>query len=88
MLTLKDVITRSLGYETHIQPEISKTIQVKPQDILLLCTDGITAELNDDQIQRIMFNAQTVQEKAQQLVQTANTVKGSDNITAFVALVE
>jgi serine/threonine protein phosphatase PrpC len=82
----RGVITRSLGYEPHIQPEISKIINVKPEDVLLLCTDGITAELNDEQIQSIMLHAATLDEKAKQLVETAKTVKGSDNITAFVAL--
>lgn len=84
----RGVITRSLGYEPHIQPEISKAITVKSGDVLLLCTDGITAELNDEQIQGIMQNAATIEEKAKQLVETANAVKGSDNITAFVALLE
>lgn len=54
-------------------------------DELLLCTDGLSRRLTDDQIQRILTNATTPENATSALIDAANAAGGNDNITVIVA---
>lgn len=56
-------------------------IELSPDDILLLCTDGLVDELNDQRIHRVVSRAESVSDAGRNLVQYANESGGSDNIT-------
>ena len=81
----KNIITRAIG----VLPEVSADffeIEVKPEDTILMCSDGLTNMVDDEEIKRIVLGQRDIVEKAEKLVETANINGGKDNIT--VVLIE
>ncbi|MDN6351400.1 MAG: SpoIIE family protein phosphatase, partial [Yaniella sp.] len=54
-------------------------------DRFLLCTDGLTGEVEDQEIGLVLASASSVQDAADQLVELGLETDGSDNITVLVA---
>lgn len=79
---LRSQLTRHAGLE-ELEPEV-RTIDVQSGDRLLLCSDGLTKELDDAHIEAVLAQAPDVQKASRQLVNEANDHKGRDNITALV----
>lgn len=82
----KNLITRALGVSSSIVPEYNRC-EVAPGDILLLCTDGLTNMVPDEEIARVLqetafFDAPKL------LVQRALQAGGQDNITVLLMGVE
>lgn len=82
----KNVITRSLGPHTNVQVDIEGPFPIEPGDTFLLCSDGLTGQVADDEIGAILANLPP-REAAQVLVDLANLRGGPDNITVVVAKV-
>lgn len=80
----RHVITRSLGPEANVEVDIEGPHPVLPGDTFLLCSDGLTAHLNDAEIGMICSELGP-NEASRLLVNLANLRGGSDNITAVVA---
>jgi serine/threonine protein phosphatase PrpC len=59
---------------------------VAEDDILVLCSDGLSGLVEDDEILRIVASSQPA-ESVQQLIARANAAGGPDNITAIVVRV-
>jgi PPM family protein phosphatase len=78
----RHVITRALGIDPELEVD-SRTIEVRPDDAFLLCTDGLTEMVDDETIRRILEDA-SAQEAAERLVREANDRGGVDNITVVV----
>ncbi|MGX4645178.1 MULTISPECIES: Stp1/IreP family PP2C-type Ser/Thr phosphatase [Holzapfeliella] len=76
----KNIITESLGVSQSINPEYVKMIPNK-FDIVLLCSDGLTNTLTRSQIQKVLNQDMTLQEKCDVLIALANEAGGEDNIT-------
>lgn len=83
----RSVITRALGSDPHLQPDLYE-INVETGDRLLLCSDGLSTMLRDKSIEDIMNKASDPQRCASQLVSAAITAGGYDNVTVIVANVE
>ena len=83
----RNVITRAVGIEPTITPDVSH-FDVQPGDNLLLCTDGLTNMVPEDEIAQTLQYAPTPQAAAERLIQQANRNGGKDNITAVVARLE
>lgn len=81
----RHVITRSLGANGEVLPDISQ-LRVQKGDRFLLCTDGLTEMVNDEDIGRILAEA-APREAVQKLLTVANNAGGVDNITAVVVWV-
>lgn len=79
----RHVITRAVGALTDSRPEFS-LVPVEPGARLLLCTDGLTGELSEASISRILGHAQGSGEAVEQLVRAAVDAGGHDNVTALV----
>lgn len=79
----KNVITRSLGIEKAVQID-THYLELTDNDMLLLCSDGLTDMLNDDQIQKVLENDSAVGQKCDQLIQLANDAGGLDNISVIL----
>jgi len=79
----KNIITRSVGVDREVKPDIYKMPLIAGQYVLL-CTDGLSNAVSADEMCAILNNDISVQEKAQQLVQMAKDNDSSDNITALV----
>lgn len=81
-------LTRHLGVfpeEGGISPNISVIDDVEDGDIILLCSDGLTDMLSDDEITAIISTAENAQGAASKLVRRALEVGGKDNITVMTA---
>ncbi|NOY25770.1 MAG: serine/threonine-protein phosphatase [Oligoflexia bacterium] len=78
----KNILTQSVGYHGPVEPDTS-TRPVRPGDIFIICSDGLTDPLDDDQITRICLGA-PLDQLAEELIQEAIDAGGDDNITAVV----
>ncbi len=83
----RSVITRAIGSDPHMQPDIYE-LNVETGDRILLCSDGICTMIEDPEIARIMGSSETAQECADNLVGAALDAGGYDNATAIVMDVE
>ena len=80
---LQNVLLRALGTEPDVEVEISEELLMEG-DTVLLCSDGLTHELSDEQIAAALCDADEAQEAASHLVELANQAGGGDNITVIV----
>lgn len=81
----KNYVTRALGVESSVEVEVHEE-HVVPGDIYLLCSDGLSDMIEDEDIHLTIstFNA-NLQTVAEQLVQLANDNGGRDNVTVTLA---
>jgi PPM family protein phosphatase len=79
----RSVLTRALGVETVVDVD-DDTVQVRPGDRLLLCTDGLTSMVSEQAVEEVLGAVPDPQEAAQRLVQLANEGGGTDNTTVVV----
>jgi serine/threonine protein phosphatase PrpC len=79
----KNVITRALGMRDSVQVDIG-TYDVRDGDVYLLCSDGLSGMVEDDQLQSIMLEAPNLEHSVAELVDQANRAGGTDNITTLV----
>ena len=79
----RSILTRALGVDESVQVD-EGDVQVETGDRLLLCTDGLTGMVPEEQIQEIMLGATDPQRVVDRLVKVANHAGGIDNITAVV----
>lgn len=79
----RNVVTRAVGTGPDPEPDYW-LIPAGPTDRLLVCSDGLTAELTDAQIAAVLVAQDDPQDAAQALVDAAVRAGGSDNVTAVV----
>jgi serine/threonine protein phosphatase PrpC len=80
---LRNVITRALGGALQVNPDASE-IQAKPGDMFLLCSDGLTGMVPEEEILRIVAENADPVVACQKLIDEANERGGLDNITAIL----
>lgn len=83
----KNVIVRALGMKESVQVDI---ITEKPHlgDTFLLCSDGLTGMIKDDQMQHILMSERDLDRAVERLITAANEEGGVDNISVVLARVE
>jgi PPM family protein phosphatase len=79
----RSIITRALGPEVDVEVD-TFTHPVRPGDIYLLCSDGLSGMVSDAQIAQILAQAGSLDEAARQLIEVANSNGGKDNITVVL----
>ena len=80
----RSVITRALGSDPLMRPDIYE-IDVATGDKLLLCSDGLSSMITNEQIEAVMRRTADPQRCAAQLVNEAIAAGGYDNVTVIVA---
>lgn len=81
----KNLVTRALGIDLHVNPDVQEDF-VKPGDIYLLCSDGLSDEVDDAHIhETIKRHEDSIEEAAKTLVELANERGGQDNISVILA---
>lgn len=76
----KNIITRALGVKDTAEPDCFE-VTIKPGDIVLMCSDGLTNMLDDSEIMNIISSSKDdVENATKQLVKEANRHGGKDNI--------
>lgn len=76
-------LSRYVGMEGAARPDV-QTVQMKAGDRILLCSDGLTRMLSDDEIARLLELYADPQEACNALVAAANAAGGEDNISTIV----
>jgi PPM family protein phosphatase len=79
----RSVLTRALGVDTNVDVD-DDTVQVRPADRLLLCTDGLTSMVSEQAIEEVLRAVPDPQEAAARLIRLANEGGGTDNTTVVV----
>jgi serine/threonine protein phosphatase PrpC len=80
----KNVIVRALGMKDTVKVDTRFEVP-RANDIILLCTDGLSGPVDDDQILSIIDSATDLRTAARRLVERANENGGPDNITCVLA---
>lgn len=79
----KNVLTRALGTDEQVEVD-EDALALVDGDRLLICSDGLTGMVTEDQIQAILENSDHPQQAADRLVKAANRAGGIDNISVVV----
>lgn len=79
----KNVITRAVGAEEGVDVDFFNT-QLTEGDLVLMCSDGLTNMVEDEEIQEILRRDETLESKARTLITTANLNGGLDNISVIL----
>ena len=79
----KNIITRAVGVEDTVQADFFR-LKLREGDLILMCTDGLTNMVEDEEIRMILNGARDIVEKAQELVRRANENGGQDNISVIL----
>lgn len=75
----KNIITRAVGVKDSVEPDFFE-YGLEKDDIILMCTDGLTNMVEDDEIFEIVKNGDDVESTARELINRANENGGKDNI--------
>jgi serine/threonine protein phosphatase PrpC len=81
----RNIITRSIGFENDVDVDMI-ALEVRPRDTFLLCTDGLTTLLADQEIRDILTE-NYLHDVPQLLIDLANHRGGDDNITVIAVYV-
>jgi serine/threonine protein phosphatase PrpC len=85
---LRNVITRALGGALQVAPDASE-IEARPGDVYLLCSDGLTGMVPEDEILKVVTDSDGDLKRAcQALIEAANEHGGLDNVTAVLVKTE
>jgi protein phosphatase len=84
---LKNVVTRALGGESEVVVDV-REVEVVPGDVYILCSDGLTTMLSDDEIKRRLTESQSIEDVCRSLVRDANSKGGLDNITVVLVSID
>jgi serine/threonine protein phosphatase PrpC len=79
----KNVITRAIGIERDVEPEILGPLELSRDERLLLCSDGLHGMIDDVAIGRLAAEG-ALADVANRLMQAANEAGGRDNITVLI----
>jgi protein phosphatase len=79
----RSIITRALGPEPDVQVD-TYTLAGRAGDTFLICSDGLTSMISDEELAAILRSATTLDEAAESLVLAANQSGGKDNITVVM----
>jgi serine/threonine protein phosphatase PrpC len=79
----RSIITRALGPEPDVEVD-TYTLAGREGDVFLICSDGLTSMISDDEVTSILRSAPSLDEAAEALVRAANQSGGKDNITVIL----
>ncbi|GFI19216.1 serine/threonine phosphatase stp [Lachnospiraceae bacterium] len=79
----KNIITRAIGALDTVEIDFFYE-ELRPGDLVLMCTDGLTNMLEDNEIEGILKERIPIGEKAGKLVEAANNNGGKDNIAVIL----
>lgn len=80
---LKNVVTRALGGESEVVVDV-REVNMEEGDTLLLCSDGLTTMLDDEEIERCLKSGDDLESVCRELIREANARGGHDNVTVVL----
>lgn len=84
---LRNIILRAIGHKKELELDIVRG-NIFPDDLFLLCSDGLIDMISDEQIKDIICSDIDINEKAAELIECSKTAGGEDNITVVLVLVK
>lgn len=81
--SMKNIITRSVGYQEEVEIDLLKQ-KLGVGDVLLLCSDGLTNQVDDQEILATIQKSSDIPSTCRTLVDMANAHGGDDNITVVL----
>lgn len=81
--TMQNVLLRALGTQPEVEVDIEQ-VGLFPNDLLLLCSDGLTRMVTEPEIAGALQSEPDPQKAAEKLIKLANEGGGVDNVTAIV----
>ena len=81
---LHHLLWNSLGGSETAKPQTTK-LRLEPSDVVLLCSDGLTLHLSEDEIARTVATSERAAALCSKLVQRAKAAGGLDNVTVVIA---
>ena len=85
--TNKNLVTRALGVEDAVLLEVNEH-RVEPGDVYLMCSDGLSDMVDNDNIAQLLATDLPLEQKVVQLIDAANANGGRDNISVLLAQAE
>lgn len=82
--TWRNVLWSAIGGTAELYAEVYKVL-LAPGDALLLCTDGLTKHVSDEQIGSVLAERDSPEDACRRLVGLANEAGGTDNVTVVIA---
>jgi protein phosphatase len=79
----RNIVTRAVGVEAGVQLD-TLALQAQPGDIVLLCSDGLTDMLGDEEIAAILATDSSLQGLCARLIDAANAAGGADNVSVVL----
>jgi PPM family protein phosphatase len=83
----RSVITRALGTDPDVDVD-TFSIDADPGDLFLLCSDGLTTMVDDDEILQTIASSDSLEQASKALVKAANRAGGEDNVTVVLFSLE
>jgi protein phosphatase len=83
----RSIITRALGPEAAVEAD-SHTWPARDSDVYLICSDGLTSMIPEDQVGELLARARSLPEAGRALIDAANAAGGRDNITVILFRLE
>ncbi len=83
----RHVLTRALGVRPRTEPDLAEMTPLEG-DVFILCSDGLTGHIEDDEIASLVGGEGDLQSAANNLVDAANRAGGQDNITVLLVRYE
>ena len=80
----RNIVTRALTGTPDLEVEVAESFQMDLADRLLLCSDGLTTVLSDEEIATVVTSDLGLQSVCEELVRQANAQGGPDNITVVL----
>jgi PPM family protein phosphatase len=80
---LKNIVLRALGADIELSLDLIRG-RLFPKDLFLLCSDGLTDMLEDEEIGKMLASSRTLGAKVELLVEGAKSAGGRDNVTVVL----
>jgi protein phosphatase len=85
--SLRHVILRAVGAEESLALDLIRG-KTYPEDIFLLCSDGLTDMVDDDLIGHVLKSTESLNHKVEKLIELAKSAGGHDNITVVLSEIQ
>lgn len=79
----KNIITKAMGSKEEVIPDFFE-IAIKPDAKYLLCSDGLSNMVEDDEIRDIIVDSENMSDATDELIKRANYYGGLDNISVVI----
>jgi PPM family protein phosphatase len=80
----RSILTRAVGLDPNVQVEQPAPLGLQPGDQVLLCSDGLTETVADEQLAEVLAGQADGDDACQALIAAANAAGGPDNITVVL----